>query len=412
MHDVLRMGLLRWAASSPAVAVARAILTNMDKRELYTDAYMDSMRVVGDPPADAVIASLYSAGDAAVQQANLLLRDLVDNDDIPAQSLPVSLRELLGETQPPSWANPQAIEEGSLLFLRHGPQMITLLNVYSLPLTYTAKKGVQVLARTNRLNSNATRRVVETAQMVIDVMSPGGLALDPHKFGSGVRSAQKVRLMHAAIRHLIKTRDPSWKETDGVPINQEDMAGTLLCFSTAIIDGLERMGIQLTRQEQEAYCHCWRVIGHFMGVYPEMCPEDLGDARTLAERMLTRQEGACPEGQQLTQSLIQTHEHLLPGNVFDGVPVRLMRYFVGDARARLLGLPEHAPVHAHSGMLRLLSGLVDTLNDETRVVRQTSELFGRGLLQGLLFAFRGPRRQPFDLPTALRQEWGMNWRAL
>lgn len=384
----------------------------MHERDLHTDAYLDSMRAVGDPPADAVIAALYSAGDEAVQQANLLLRELVDNDDIPAQSLPASLRDFLAETQAPPWASQQAIEEGCLLFLRHGPQMITLLNVYSLPLTYTAKKGVQVLARTNRLNSNPTRRIVETAQMVIDVMSPGGLALDPHKFGSGVRSAQKVRLMHAAIRHLIQTRDPSWNPADGVPINQEDMAGTLLTFSTAILDGLERMGVHLKRQEQEAYYHCWRVIGHFMGVQAALRPEDLVDARALADRMLTRQEGACPEGQQLTQSLIKTHEHLLPGNVFDGVPVRLMRYFVGDARAQLLGIPEHAPLHTHRGMLRLLSGMVDNLNDEVHVLRQTSELFGRALLQGLLFAFRGPRRQPFDLPTALRQEWGVNWRAV
>lgn len=384
----------------------------MHERDLYTDAYLDSMRAVGDPAADAVITALYSAGDEAVQQANLLLRELVDNDDIPAQSLPASLRDFLAETQAPSWASQQAIEEGCLLFLRHGPQMITLLNVYSLPLTYTAKKGVQVLARTNRLNSNPTRRIVETAQMVIDVMSPGGLALDPHKFGSGVRSAQKVRLMHAAIRHLIQTRDPSWHLADGVPINQEDMAGTLLTFSTAILDGLERMGVHLKRQEQEAYYHCWRVIGHFMGVQAALRPEDLVDARALADRMLTRQEGACPEGQQLTQSLIKTHEHLLPGNVFDGVPVRLMRYFVGDARARLLGIPEQAPVHTHGGMLRLLSGMVDNLNDEVHVLRHTSELFGRAMLQGLLFAFRGPRRQPFDLPTALRQEWGMNWRAV
>lgn len=149
-----------------------------------------------------------------------------------------------------------------------------------------------------------------------------------------------------------------------------------------------------------------------MGVQDALRPEDLVDARALADRMLDRQEGACPEGQQLTQSLIKTHEHLLPGNVFDGVPVRLMRYFVGDARAQLLGIPEQAPVHTHSGMLRLLSGIVDNLNDEVHVLRQTSEMFGRALLQGLLFAFRGPRRQPFDLPTALRQEWGMNWRAV
>jgi hypothetical protein len=52
---------------------------------------------------------------------------------------------------------------------------------------------------THRLINHPFRRIVETAQFVLDVMAPDGLG---HS-GRGVRSAQKVRLMHAAIRHLI-----------------------------------------------------------------------------------------------------------------------------------------------------------------------------------------------------------------
>src|SRR5262245_15657081 len=78
-----------------------------------------------------------------------------------------------------------------------GPEIIMTLFCYGLPSCYAAAKGVQVLALTTRLFSNPTRRVIETAQMVVDVMAPGGLAAR----GRGIRTAQKVRLMHAAVRY-------------------------------------------------------------------------------------------------------------------------------------------------------------------------------------------------------------------
>jgi hypothetical protein len=73
--------------------------------------------------------------------------------------------------------------------------------------------------------------VMETGQFLIDVANVGGL----DENGKGRRAIQRVRLMHAAVRHLIKARNEltpgMWHPDWGTPINQEDLAGTRMSFS-------------------------------------------------------------------------------------------------------------------------------------------------------------------------------------
>ena len=101
-----------------------------------------------------------------------------------------------------------------------------------------------VIYRTAQLYTNPRRRIVETSQMIIDVMQEGGL--EPG--GYGVRTAQKVRLMHAGVRHLLLQRD--WNPAWGVPINQEDLAGTLASFSAMVLDGLMKLQTKIQNQKQ------------------------------------------------------------------------------------------------------------------------------------------------------------------
>lgn len=379
----------------------------------FSDEYLESFRSVGDPSADEVIASLFAEGDGAVHRASQLLRGLVDNDDVPDSHMAPKLRAFLLQTAPPAWADRSRIDAGARLFQRYGPHMATLLNLYSLPMTYTARKGVQVLARTNRLQSNATRRITETSQMIIDVMKPGGLELNPDEYGAGIRSAQKVRLLHATIRHLILNHDPTWQAEWGLPINQEDMAGTLLSFVIPILDGMAKLGIELSYAEKDSFLHCWNVVGHFLGVREELLTHDLESATALARQIEARHLGACPEGQALTKALIETMKHLVPGNLLDDVPVLLMRSFIGEEAARVLAVPEADPIERHLGLRMLLGRSVkvweDGEEDQDDLKCRAAELFGRALLQGLLMVFRGLKRQPFDLPTQLRLEWGINW---
>jgi hypothetical protein len=119
-----------------------------------------------------------------------------------------------------------------------------------------------VLGLTARLETDAKRRLNETAQFHLDVMEPGGLEYGAHGF-SDVRH---VRLMHAAVRWLIE-HDPraEWDPAWGTPINQEDLLETLLTFTEIVFEVFDRTGIIYTEDEANHYLHAWSVIGFHLG---------------------------------------------------------------------------------------------------------------------------------------------------
>lgn len=374
--------------------------------ELWTHEFLESMRQEGDPLADAVVAELFAGGANVVHAVNYLMRDLVENDDLPSRALPQPLRVYFDRPMLPDWTDPVRLRRGTELFHRYGPLIIMLLNTYSLPLSYAARKGVQVLGRTERLHSNAKRRIIETAQMIIDIMAPGGL--DPASHGKGLRSAQKVRLMHATIRHLLG-KDPSWDPDFGLPVNQEDLAGTLGAFSVAVIDGLERLGVELGADEIDAYMHTWSVVGHVMGVRPELLPADHAEGKRLVTLIGERHFAACPEGQMMTAALLEMMAAIVPGTIFDDVPGQFVRFFVGEEVAQILAIPDRGDT-PFIGAMRLLGHSGDAAGDRSALVQTLARRFSALLIDGMMLVNRGGQRLPFNIPTELRQVWGVNWR--
>ena len=75
------------------------------------------------------------------------------------------------------------------------------------------------------------------------------------------------RIMHAAIRRHL-THDPArpWDASLGVPINQEDLAGTLMSFSLLVMEGRGRLGLELSPAEREGYLRTWTGVGRILGV--------------------------------------------------------------------------------------------------------------------------------------------------
>jgi ER-bound oxygenase mpaB/B'/Rubber oxygenase, catalytic domain len=181
----------------------------------WTDALLDRMRELGDPLADGPVAALLERGDQPVPE-----------------EMPDEIRAYLVETLPlPDWADMGKIKRGQQPFETWGLEIACCLFCASLPSAYAAAKGVKVLYLTARLDTDARRRVMETGQFLIDVANVGGL----DENGKGRRAIQRVRLMHAAVRHLIKARNEltpgMWHPDWGTPINQEDLAGTRMSFS-------------------------------------------------------------------------------------------------------------------------------------------------------------------------------------
>jgi hypothetical protein len=366
----------------------------------WSDNFLEQMRQQCDPLADEAIRGLFQQGQ--VPAANALMRQLVSNEQALPEHLPSSLRGYFEQSgRLPPWVDMGLVRQGEELFGRYGPQIVLALFCASLPSCYCVAKGVQVLHLTARLETDPYRRILETAQMIIDVMAPGGLGPE----GLGVRSAQKVRLMHAAVRHLIR-QSGQWNPDWGQPINQEDLAGTLLTFSTIILESLEKMGCDFTPAETLAYYHAWRAVGFVMGLDERLMPESPQGGTQLLNAIRRRHYQASPEGQAMTRALIEVMKHLTPGNIFDGMPATLMRYLMGDTYADFMGVPPSEWERIVMGPLRTLGWVLDKKVDMAPpVVAKLLSMVGRRVLDGLAWVNRGPERLPFRIPSALRESW-------
>lgn len=363
--------------------------------------------MVGDPRADQVIDELFREG--TVDAVNALMRTLVCNDGLPSPLLPGVVREYLAVTAAPPALDPAQIALGEEVFGVFGPEILAVLGFYSLPADYAAKKGVQVLYRTGRLMTNPVRRVFETTQMVVDVMAPGGLGPQ----GRGLRTAQKVRLMHAAVRHLLQHEESlPWDPAFGVPINQEDLAGTLMSFSFLVLDGLDRLGIELTKADRDAYFQAWMAVGRVMGVRDELIPADLAQASALTQLIHQRQVVASPEGQALAGALVAGYQALLP-DLLKGVPASLIHFFLdedpftGQNIAAMLAVPPADWTRAVAELAVHIDRFFGRHEVESSLADAAFSFVSRHLIEGMLLVERGGRRAPFTIPDALQDRWGI-----
>jgi len=242
--------------------------------------------------------------------------------------------------------------------------------------------------------------VMETAQFVLDVMDPG--SLDPgNVVGRGIRTAQKVRLLHASIRYHIQRH--RWDaDAYGRPINQEDLAVTLLTFSTLILDSLEKLGVTLTLAEKEAYVHAWNVTGHIMGVDERLIAADAKESSDLLMTIQARHYFPNEASQWLTKALIDYMEEVIPGKLFDGFPSMLIRVLLGDYVGDILNVKKPNWTRFLAGPLRAVCRLSDAIGDTNKEVAQTFSWLGRHLTWALYYAVNEGKPLHFRIPETLR----------
>jgi squalene cyclase len=361
----------------------------------WSDAFLDGMRKVGDPPADELVRSLLAAD--ATEPVNRLLATLLRSDDPVPDGLPPAARAYFDNTATlPAWADAAQINVAERLFARAGWSMAAGLFCGALPQTYAAAKGAKVLLYSGRLDSDVRRRILETAQFIFDVTDVGGMSAQ----GRGVRTVQKVRLMHATLRHLTLAQ-ARWDMDDGLPINQEDMAGTLMAFSCLILDALDRFEVESTRAEREAWMHLWKVVGAMLGIDPALLPRDEADGARLIEAMRRRHWAASPQGELLARSLVACMAEYLPGPGMDRLPCTLIRHLAGDACADLLAVPRGDWTALIVDGASELLGLFQR-EDRPRHIGQLLDRVSGDLMKAMIAVQRTGKQAPFRIPAALR----------
>ncbi len=381
----------------------------------WTSAVLDPARERMDPLADAVVDRVHHEGE--VKAVNALLRSIFENDDpIPANLPPLAAKYFEDTEALPDWADPARIVRAQKLFADHGVQITFGLFCSSLPQSYAAAKGAEVLTRTGGMTRRVHQRIFETAQFLFDVLDVGGLDAK----GRGIRSAQRVRLMHAGVRHLLlhaQAHGPGlvggaaahaqamvpWDHAHfGAPINQEDMAGTLMTFSVVTFDAMRKLGVEATEAEGDDWIHLWAVVGHFLGVERGLVPDGIEDARDLMDAIRERQWAPSPAGKSLTAALVEMMQRFFTRGHFRGFTPTMLRYLSGNHCADVLDV---APANWTLPIVTLGAGLAELFDRDERETL-LEKLFGKlayEVMEGIIALERDGKRASFRIPASLKK---------
>jgi hypothetical protein len=364
------------------------------------DRALDAARQIGDPLVDPIVAEhvmRHGPGMVGAATGMLFLRS-----GLPVEHpLIQAYVDALGDIE---IGDPKLIARGQRFFALFGPEIFLVLGSCSLPLAFAAGNGVQAIYRARRLKDDPVRRLYDTAQMVINVMQPGELT--PGRVGW--RSTRKVRLIHALLRWHVQ-RDPAapWSPSWGIPINQEDMAGTLLSFSVAVLHGLKAMGAQVSAADADAYVYTWSAVGRLLGVDEALLATTEREALTLAKRIGARQIRATPEGKQLAEQLMKAVATLFP---IPSYAKSLTHYFLhdtafGDDVARVLDLPKpdwtKALVEARAWQKRKILSLLNIAPG----ARRRRSILARRFVQRMILSRRPEGESPFEVPERFAKQW-------
>lgn len=391
---------------------------------------VEAYRRHGDELADRTVASVFTHG--GLPGVARLLNEIIDRDHLLPDDEHHRHGPGYGEYLSESLCAPDSLDLATLdksidWFETYGWTAFSILGCASLPEGYAVAEVSAVLGTTQALTDHTQRRLWETIQFVLDVMEPNGLVVDPNNQGvmqgPGALRAQKVRLFHATIRFLLQFDDGSavrahraeqpmdygdhlldhtWDEPRfGTPINQAQMSGTVLSFSWIILRGLFTLGYQdeISDDMARAYLYRWNVVGHLMGVTPELMVETVEHAEALFNHL--RRPDLTPDGRALMQALMDFMYGQVPallGFLRPTAPM-LVVFLIGEEHAHQVGLELTRSQRLFFGPLKLMMKAWSAFYGHERVMQGISRWLYRTMSRNMIGKGRsGPR--VFRLPTS------------
>lgn len=343
----------------------------------YSPAQLDAWRFVCDEPADAC------ARQIARQKPSGLLEEV----ERRAESEGGVFRAFLDQTREvPGWVDFEAMEPGRRVLMRHGTLQGLVLLCSSLVEGYAFAKPSQVLVQTGRLQKDVSRRIYETGQFLHNMVGPQGL----RPGGIGHRTILEVRLLHASVRHYLDQHPERYPvEQYQRPINQEDMAGTILEFDFMVVRGLRLLGLELTEEERVSVHYFWRYAGWLLGVKEELLTSSYQEQEVLALQLHTHGYSPTPEGAQLARALLRDMSNKPPFMLPERALHTISRYLIGDQLADEFGIQSWMPVGvalqlARAGMRMGSMGLRLLPEAGRRQLEKAMHAYGgRSIRQGL-----------------------------
>jgi len=300
--------------------------------------------IVGDEPMDDLVEWMFTSGSKQLRP--IFDRALIEGiDNVP--EAPERLRQFFVEVETtPEWVNPDMLAVGQRALRRGGADGMYVARDVALLGGYQFAGFNQTLLRTGALEKGSNQRFAETMQWAMDVIAIGGL----DRLGSGYRSTVRVRFVHAMVRRHVAAM-PDWRTAEwGVPVNQTDMAATLVGALVAPVVGTMAMGTVMTPHELTCIAHLTRYVGWLMGVQDEWLPRSFRDAIRILFHTSTALSTPDETTRQLSVPMAEDpfawHYRTLAGlrrKIAWSQHLSVTSAFLGPRAMRTLGLPAYMP---------------------------------------------------------------------
>lgn len=276
----------------------------------WTPELLEAMRHCGDEAADRTLEQA-SALQGEVSRISAVFRSFAADDaEIPADA-PAELLDFVAATRDlPPGLDLARVERGGRVMMDNAMLCALVLLLKSLPSGYAAPRLSTILHLTHNLERRPYKRALGVLQMLVNIARPGAFAPGAR----AVVTAQKMRLLHAGVRQVVRRRLPGFEAQFGVPVSQLDLTFTIMTFSVHVIDGLAELGVQLSEADAEDYFYLWRMYGQMQGIRPEWMPATLQEGRDFCDAFQPEISTAAqnPDGELLTSADLDMMRNLLP----------------------------------------------------------------------------------------------------
>ncbi|WP_423775250.1 oxygenase MpaB family protein [Chryseobacterium taklimakanense] len=155
---------------------------------------------------------------------------------------------------------------------------------------------------TGALKKGAVKRLKDTLEFWVHVTRENALKINSEAYQLIVRT----RMMHSYARLTIKKKVPDWDyEKWGEPINWWDMIATYTGFSLVFMQGLKKLGIKISPEEEKGVFHLWKYVGYLLGIPAEFLPENVEQAVEQLYLWSSLQDEADEDSVQLAGALLE-----------------------------------------------------------------------------------------------------------
>ncbi|MGY3333998.1 hypothetical protein ACVW0K_000097 [Streptomyces filamentosus] len=287
---------------------------------------------IWDELADPLMASMLDRGH--VPAINTAWASWVNNDDPLPSSLPAEFAAYLGRVNVlPDWADPVKLARAADFNRRRDTYLFMLYGLGSgIMSTVIPREAKSVYWSAG--GADMQDRAAKTFTFGYDLAELN--AFEPS--GQFVVTANKTRVVHAAVRHLLP-QSPHWRAVadETVPISAADILVTFHSLGTYVYRKLRDWKIPFPAADQEAFLHSWQVAVHLLGVPHEHIPRTWAEAERQSAQVLTPILTPSTEGIALAEELLGLTAQIDLG-VTRGFLNEFVRYVLSDEVGDWLGL--------------------------------------------------------------------------